>query len=291
MPYGQSPWQDAAEGTGAMGSSMARIMMAQQAGRLKAQQFAQQMALRQAQEQVQQGREESQAQETQARIPLINAQTDEAKSVTGKNTQEVERQAKMDELAHAVAVNMFKQRVPGGVPGAMARGGGGPTIAAENELNQGDLVRNAMQLIGMKDPNGLTTMMMGKNIPQGDVNFNPLTQDRVEGLPPRPPTGAPIDPGTGMTSYQSMALALQRARMADQDKRTEAIFEKLHMSPEWQMEHPDDSVTGGDSGGTGTNAPSGSKQLDAQTASKILQQAGGDKEKARALAKQQGYTF
>jgi len=40
-----------------------------------------------------------------------------------------------------------------------------------------------------------------------------------------------------------------------------------------------------------TNAPSGGKPLDPDTARKILQQAGGDKNKAREIARQMGYSF
>lgn len=43
--------------------------------------------------------------------------------------------------------------------------------------------------------------------------------------------------------------------------------------------------------GQGVTPPQSSKPLDAQTASALLQKAGGDKNKARALAQQLGYTF
>lgn len=286
MPYGQSPWEDAASGAQGMGSGMARIMQAQQVGRMRAQQFAAQLAIRQQQEQIQQQRLQMDQQETGARIPLLKAQTGEADSVTAKNKQEVGRQGEMDDLARAVANNVFRQRVPGGEAAALRgdfTGTPGPTIANDQVLNQGDLVRNAMQLIAMHNPNELSTMMMGKNIPRGDVNFNPLTQEQVQGNPPAAPTGAPIDPASGMTAYQTLALQLQKSRMADQEKRTQAIFDKLHTSPEWQMEHGDETDTGDSSNSNKGKKPSRAQASEyvkkygsPQAATKQLQTEGFD---------------
>lgn len=284
MPFGQSPWMTAAGGMENMGNSMANIARAQMIGRMRAQEFAQQIAIRQAQEEVQRERMQNELSLGQQRLdmeaPEYSARTKASEASATETNQKVQRQTQMDELAHQLALAVTRQRFPGGVMPS-----GGPSIENAQRANQMDVVRNAIQLMGMKDPNGVTTMMMGKNIPRGDVNYNPITQERIEGLPPAAPSGAPIDPDTGMTPYQFQQLLLQKSRMADEEKRTEMIMERLKMDPKYQF-FKDDSTD--DEAGGGGSTP---KQLDAATAKRFLDQANGDKEKARALAKQQGYTF
>lgn len=278
MPYGQSPWQDAAAGTQNMGTSMARIAMAQQIGRMRAQQFAAQMALRQQQEGINQQRVGIDQQRLDAQIPEFQARTYEATSTGDKNYQDIARQDKMDELARAIAVNKFQQMVPGGESAVLSgdiTGQPGPTAAGANVLNQADMVRNALQLIAMHNPNELSTMMMGKNIPQGDVNYNPLTEEKVQGLPPRPPSGAPIDPASGMTPYQVQALLLQKSRLADEEKRIDIMFKKAH---QW------DAFTGDDSTNEQDNASSPNQ--DSYASEQEARKAGkksGDKVKIKGV--------
>lgn len=83
----------------------------------------------------------------------------------------------------------------------------------------------------------------------------------------------------GNMPYKAMVASLDTLRQ-DMGNRTQA----------YQMQISDiKNRIGG--GASSQSAPSQPKQLDAQTAHAILQEAGGDKDKARALAKQRGYTF
>lgn len=219
MPqYGQSPWAEAGAGIENLGGSMARIALAQQIGRQKAQQFAQQQALEQAYLRIAQDKGAAEIPEIQARTGVLSAQGQKAQ-------QDIARQNQMDDLARAVAGNMFQKQVPGGVTQLMAGGDGqdmrtpeqvargmsptnvGPTQQNADALNQGDLVRNAVQLIGMNNPAQLEQMMRGVNIPRGGVNLNELTGVQTMGQP-----GA----NEVITPYQQALIQLGQDRLAQQ---------------------------------------------------------------------------
>jgi len=86
-------------------------------------------------------------------------------------------------------------------------------------------------------------------------------------------TGARLDPSMVITDMEATGATppAQGQAPAGQDR--------------YSQEVPSGSApTGAQAGGAG-------KQLDAQTAAAILQEAGGDKNKARQIAKQRGYSF
>lgn len=316
MPqYGQSPWAEAGAGMENVGGSMARIALAQQIGRQRAQQFMQQQALNQAYLRLEQEKQQSAMPEMQARTGLYNAQT-------AKANQDVIRQGTMDDLAQAVAGNMFQKQVPGGVSNLLAGGVGqntqtipgasptnvGPTMQNAQALNQGDLVRNAYQLMGMNDPNSLERLIHGVNIPKGAENVNQLTGEQTMG------------PEMTMSDYQRQALALRQQgldmqgrlgqrRLDSQDQmnlaKIQQMVNNLHKglaevyNKEGELDKAKAELDQIDSG-TPEEQSDGSKQddikgvgkpLDPATAKQFLQQAGGDKDKARQLAKQAGYSF
>lgn len=317
MPqYGQSPWAEAGEGISNVGGSMARIALAQQMGRQKAQQWMQQQALEQAYLRIAQQKAQVEGPEVQARTGLIDTQRQAAQ-------QNIGRQGQMDDLARQVAGNMFQKQVPGGVPNLM--GGGvtapqegqpdgasptnlGPSMQNASALNQGDLVRNATQLMAMNDPNSLERMSHGVNVPRGAINVNQLTGEQTQGMPP-----AQSQAYYGMTPYQTEQIQMQRERLGMQQdlgnrrmdsydeqnmRKTHALLSKLYEG----LGELDKAKEEADLAGSGGNEEKsdGSKQddiqgvgkpLDPTTAKQFLYQAGGDKDAARKLAKQAGYSF
>lgn len=315
MPqYGQSPWSEAGEGIGNLGGSMARIALAQQMGRQKAQQFAQQQALEQAYLRIAQQKQQSDVPEVQARTGLLNAQTDVQKQNIGRTSQ-------MDDLARAVAQNMYLKQVPGGMNQLMAGGDGpdmrgpqqiaqgisptnvGPTQQNADAMNQGDLVRNAVQLIGMNNPAQLEQMMHGVNIPKGAVNVNELTGQRTEGMPQEisPYQNAMIQLGQDRLAQQG-AMGNRRMDASDQMNlyKIQTLVSSLHKglaevySKTGDLDKAQDELKQAESGTneetSDADKPQG-KPLDATTAKEYLRQANGDKDKARQLAKSAGYNF
>ena len=310
MPYGQSPWEDASDSVGNVGASLSRVAYARAIGQARANQFAQQMAIRQAQLQIQRERLQQQG-------ALDTAREGQADSAAGVNYQKMDRQDQMDVLARAIGQNVFQKQMPGGVRAAMgpmqgqgantpidisaemmhpsinpqpdnAAIQGGPTTQGAGQLNQADLVRNVMQLIAMHNPNELGTMMLGKDISRGGVNYNPVTGEMIMGQPPAPGRTSYVDPDTGMTPYQMQQLIIERARLKDEEDSRKIANTLKKNSPDYKMAIADGSESD-DEGAA--DSQSGSKQLDAATAKDFLQKAGGNKDKARQMAKDAGYTF
>lgn len=305
MPYGQSPWIDAGNSAQEVGSSLTRIAMARQIGQQRAQQFAQQIALRAQQEAINQQRANSQGDVDVARVGNLNSTTDLNYQKFGHNDQ-------MDTLARAIGQNIYNQKLPGGVSQAlspqpaqmtMPQGGdfssiqmqlptqGGPTVQAGQQVNQADLIRNVMQLIAMHNPNELGTMMMGKDIPRGAVNVNEITGEQTQGMPPAMPAqnASMKDPVSGLTPYQVQQLILAKARLKDEEDSRKITDTMRENSPDYKMAIADRSESGDEASADASS--NGSKQLDADTARQFLQRAGGDKDKARQMAKDAGYSF
>lgn len=323
MPqYGQSPWADAGAGMENVGSSMARIALAQQIGRQKAQQFAQQQALERAYLQMAQ-------QKNASEVPEIDARTQVLRAQGAKEQQDVSRQGQMDDLARAVAGNMFQKQVPGGVMNLMGGGvtqsqpaqalpyGGirnegasptnvGPSMQNSEVLNQGDLVRNAVELIGMNNPAQIEQMMHGVNIPAGGVNVNELTGQQTMGQPSAAEVYSPYR--QAMAQMAQDRIGMQQAqgnrRLDQQDQmnlyKIQNLVASLHKglaevyTKAGDLDKANEELQQANAGSgdstSNTDAPQG-KPLDATTAKELLRQAGGDKDKARQLATQAGYIF
>lgn len=318
MPYGQSPWEDASSSVENVGAGFSRIALARAIGRQRAQQFAQQMALREQALDIQRQRAQQQGDVDQARIGQLGSATD-------VNYQKIGRQDEMDELARQIGMNVFRRQLPGGIRQAMApqpnmdlspaeldaspmgtedvrtfvplsaqpdigATQGGPTVGGLARFNQADLVRNVMQLISMHNPNELGTMMLGKDISRGAVNYNPVTGEQIMGPPAASPKPDFRDPETGMTPYQVQQLILQRARLKDAEDYDKIRNVKAKEDPMYKMGVQDESESSDDESES-SDEQSADKELDAQTASQFLQRAGGDKDKARQMAKDAGYKF
>lgn len=205
----------------------------------------QQQALEQAYLRIAQQKAQVEGPEVQARTGLIDTQRQAAQ-------QNIGRQGQMDDLARQVAGNMFQKQVPGGVGNLMGGGvtapmegqslpyGGGvmqdgasptnvgPSMQNASALNQGDLVRNATQLMAMNDPNSLERMSHGVNVPRGAINVNQLTGEQTQGMPP-----AQSQAYYGMTPYQSEQVQMQRERLGlsqDNSNRRMDAYDRKNLS-------------------------------------------------------------
>jgi hypothetical protein len=317
------------------GGSMARIALAQQVGRQRAQQYKQQMALEQAYLEIARQKAQQEGGEIGVRTNVLQ--------------QGLEDTQKNNDLARAVAGNMFQKQVPGGMNAVMTGRLGpnmnqspmqmptvgdvtsgqsampssfvtpemmgssptnvGPTQQNAEQLNQGDLVRNAVELMARSNPALLERMMEGVNVGPNQVNRNLLTGDVTRGMPAieTPYQQAMVNLGQSRLQEQEN---LGNRRMDSYDQRNiqqmHDMIIKVHQGLAKLYENEGDldkakeetdsaekeaSTIGQDETTSDGSQQGGGKPLDQQTAMGFLKQAGGDKDRARQLAKQAGFTF
>lgn len=296
MPYGQSPWEDASNALGGMGNNMNSIAMA--VARMRFQQAAQQQ------------RQALMLGQLALRQQLDNSTEARNTAQAGKANADTQMQQQKINTAGQLGDSTWSQFMPrvGDQPGAIA---GMDVGAASNMARVAGLAEKSRALFGRgMDPYAL------HNVPEGAMAVNPFGQPVAVGAPKLqfgPPSATPMF-STGDQAGPQLAprplagehmgnvySALVRARaegtMAQPGERG---FDK----PMWDasevalglvqprgttptnvpMGNPKQTTASG-------NAPAAGKNLDPNTAKQFLMKAGGDKDKARQMARDAGFSF
>lgn len=315
MPGYYNPWVDAAQSFGGAGNDISRLMLgiAKVQAEQRQQQFQNQVTLKELGQ-----RDQSfglQRDEAAARIPLYQS---EAKAHDA-STQDMFAKIAQLQMETDAAQKFGSAQARLQVPADPILQGNGPTLAGGVQLNQRDSTQNLMQLIAMHNPEALIAL---HNTPENQVGSDAMGRQQFGPTVLRPGESYQRDPNGPQTLNTNFA-----PRATGQENDVALINGLTHfLGQATQMDqfgdaplHPElqaseaytnalpllGSLIQGQQQRVQTkygqtNAPTAApkvaptktaKPLDKATAAQLLQQAGGDKNKARQLATQAGYTF
>lgn len=301
--YQPDPWQVAAGAMNREAGSLGNVLQTIQQNRM----LQRQMLMRQQQLDYQRTLAEQHGQLFEAQTALTNkrAEAEQQKLLQANALHELAQR-----VGRATTTAKTLQNVQDPSLAGLEQFVQGGQVPAGN-YSRGDLI-HLMQALAAgaatesaaSTPSSAQRLIEGYNIPEGGVRANPIEGVTDFGMPKQQRTSyrnvAPgsmvINPDTGELIFQAPPKeATQGNRPLTQSealrsRMSEAgqTFKKL---PENMRLMIDQVITNAPGMRLPTTSQGEVKQLDAETAKQFLQKAGGDKEKARQLAREAGFTF